>query len=343
MSQLLNPGFSFFGLWEIKWYGVIIACGMLAGIITSLIIAKKKNYRSNIVLDLALVVLPCAIVGARLYYVAFNGVSSFGEIFQIWNGGMAIYGGVIGGLIGIIIYCLVKKFSILETCDLVAPALILGQAVGRWGNFVNNEAYGSLITNPDQFYFPFGVFIERTNWTDIAWQEVQNNLELFGGVTPDGAWFMATFFYESMCSLAIFVGLILITRFVRVRGIVTGAYLVLYGIVRAVLEGLRADPLMIGETIRVSQLLSIIIIAIGLGIIIWKLVEYFNRKKRGEPELISTLLKKPLPETGDAKQKLLTKMKQDVTEQPPAQDINKETKKEKTSRKPPSKKEKDDD
>ncbi|MDR0850588.1 MAG: prolipoprotein diacylglyceryl transferase [Christensenellaceae bacterium] len=293
MSKLLNPGFSFFGLWEIKWYGVIIACGMLAGIITALITAKKKNYRDNLVLDLALVILPCAIVGARLYYVAFYGVGSFAEVFEIWNGGMAIYGGVIGGLIGIIVYCLIRKFSILEVCDLVAPPLILGQAIGRWGNYMNQEAYGSLITNPDQWYFPFGVYIERTNFTDIAWQEVQNNLGLFGGATPDGAWFMATFFYESMCSFVIFVGLILLTRFVNIRGIVTGAYLVLYGIVRSILEGFRADPLMIGDTIRVSQVLSIIIIVIGLGIIGWQLYKYFDRKKKGILQPISTLLKKP--------------------------------------------------
>ena len=133
---------------------------------------------------IALFALPCAIVGARVYYCIFNGVSSFLEIFEVWKGGLAIYGGIIGGFLGLLLCCKIKKYSLAKACDLAAPCLILGQAIGRWGNFFNQEVYGAKITDPALQWFPFGVLL--------------NN----------GEWHYALFFYECIINIIIFIVLL---------------------------------------------------------------------------------------------------------------------------------------
>lgn len=257
--MLLNPGFSFFGLWEIKWYGVIMAMSMLAGILLAFYTCKKKGYKSDIIFDLALAILPLAIVGARLYFCIFYGVSSFSEIFAIWNGGMAIYGGVIGGVIGVFIVSRVKKIPFLDLCDIAAPCLILGQCLGRWGNFVNQEAYG-YPTQGMQF-FPFSVFIDYCNQTACT----------CGG----SGWHMATFFYESFWNAIGVIVLLIILNKVKIRGITTASYFIYYGIGRSIIEGMRTDSLMF-LGLRVSQWLSILLIL--LGVILILLMVYLYKK-----------------------------------------------------------------
>lgn len=262
MKSYNPPADSFFiGSIEIKFYGLIMALSMLFGVLLACKLAKKKGIKSDDVFLLALIVLPCAVVGARLYYCIFYEYNySFKELFNIKQGGLAIYGGVIGGIIGIIIFALIKKnWKIIFTLlDVVAPCLILGQALGRWGNFFNQEAYGNIITNPNLQWFPFGVWIEA-----------------------EQAWFQATFFYESLWNL-IGLGILLVTYYkTKKTGTTTAVYLTWYGIGRTWIEGLRTDSLYIGSTgIRVSQLLSILLVATGVIILIINIIKSVKEKRK---------------------------------------------------------------
>ena len=230
---------------SISWYGVIIGTGFMMAIAVFLGIAHTRKVNGDLVFDLILWIFPFSIVGARLYYVLFSLDKfdwTFMEILAVWNGGLAIYGGIIGGALGLIICCLIKKQNILKIMDLAAPCLILGQAIGRWGNFINQEAYGSLVTSDILKWFPFAVYIESK-----------------------GAWYLATFFYESMLSLIGFFVLLYIVRKFNITGINVACYFIYYGIERVLIEGLRSDSLYIGSTsIRVSQLLSGILVIAGL-------------------------------------------------------------------------------
>ena len=252
-------GFTIFNL-EIKFYGLIMAVAMLLGVLLACKLAKKRNIKSDDIFMLALIVLPCAVVGARLYYCFFYEYNyTYWELFKVWNGGLAIYGGVIGGIVGVVIFALIKKNwkMIFDLFDICAPCLILGQALGRWGNFFNQEAYGNIITNPSQQWFPFAVFIESEN-----------------------AWFQATFFYESIWNF-IGVGLLLLAYYKsKYNGTTTATYLVWYGLGRSWIEGLRSDSLYIGSTgIRVSQLLSILLIAVGVAILSVNIYKRIKSKK----------------------------------------------------------------
>ena len=235
-------------------YGVLIALAIGLGVWLCSRREKRMGLKKDTTVDLALWVVPAALIGARLYYVAFqwdmyrdNPVS----ILYVWRGGLAIYGGVIGGLIGGGAYCLRKKAPFAVLADLVAPALILGQAVGRWGNYFNGEAYGYEIKNAAWQFFPAGVQV-------------------------DGVWHMATFFYESLWD---FLGFLLLWRMrekVTARGNLFLLYLCWYGLGRAVIEGLRTDSLMWGS-VRVSQALSgALVLAAGIALILRR------RKHRGE-------------------------------------------------------------
>ena len=257
-----NPpvdGFSIFGI-EIKFYGLIMAFAMLLGVLLACKLAKKRGVKSDDVFYLALIVLPCAVIGARLYYVIFYEYNySFWEIFNIRQGGLAIYGGVIGGIIGVVVFALIKKNwkLIFVLMDICAPCLILGQALGRWGNFFNQEAYGNIITNSSFQWFPFAVWIEAEN-----------------------AWFQATFFYESLWNL-IGVAILVFTYYKSNQtGTTTAAYLTWYGLGRTWIEGLRTDSLYIGSTgIRVSQLLSIILVVVGVVILSVNIYKTIKSKK----------------------------------------------------------------
>lgn len=253
-------GFTIFN-YEIKFYGLIMALSMLVGTMLACRLAKKRNVKSDDILLLALFVFPFAIIGARLYYCFFYEYNySFKELFNLRQGGLAIYGGVIGGLIGIIIFSIVKRdYKIIGVlCDVIVPCLILCQAIGRWGNFFNQEAYGNLVTDNNLKWFPYAVFIEDKN-----------------------AWYQATFFYESLWNLAGFALLLFVFYRSNLTGTTTGFYLVWYGLGRMIIEGLRSDSLYLGSTsIRVSQLLSFALIFVGVALIIFNIIRN-KRKKNG--------------------------------------------------------------
>jgi len=270
----MNVAFEIFGL-EVKWYGIIIALGVLVACFVAVYNCKRKNLNEDLPFEILLWCFPLAIIGARLYYIAFSGQTySFSEAIAIWNGGMAIYGGLIGGVIGIILFCFFRKQNFLKTLDIIAPSLIIAQSIGRWGNFANQEVYGTIVTNPDLQFFPFSVYIEAL-----------------------GEWHYATFFYESMLNLIGFIVLMWLFKRSNFNGIVTAVYLVWYGIVRFFLEGIRETTEILfipGTEIMVSQVVSLILVALGIGLLIYifrkNIVELFSKIFKGQDLKTSQVL-----------------------------------------------------
>jgi len=232
---------------NIAWYGVIIGFGILMGVLLANYKAKRNGYKSDLIFDFILIALPVAIICARLYYVTFEWEEYLNhplKIFAIREGGLAIYGGVIGGFLSAVVFCKIIKFPILKLIDLAIPSLVLGQAIGRWGNFMNQEAYGAIITNPKLQFFPYGVYIDAVS-----------------------EWHQATFFYESMWNLLLFIIVLIIARKTKKDGILLATYFIGYGIARFFIEGLRTDSLYLFGGVRVSQMLSIFLV-MGGGILL---------------------------------------------------------------------------
>ena len=275
-------GFSIFGL-NVKFYGILMASAFVVGLFLAIKYCKVKGYNENLPYTLLLIVFPSAIVGARLNYVLFTSSQrswTFAQILEIWNGGLMIYGGVIFAVVAIGIYCIIKKQNFVQILDMLAPILILGQAIGRWGNFFNQEAYGSLITNSSFQWFPFGVYIENAHFTESASKQV---LEAFGTTSIEGAWFNATFFYESIWCLGGFFLLHNIFKRTNKIGLCTSTYLAYYGFERFFVEMLRTDSLYIGS-LRVSVLISGIIFLVGAGLLIYYLIQHKKLKKAAKTE-----------------------------------------------------------
>ena len=253
----------------VPWYSALIVLGILATVWLTDAEVKRKSLPRDTAVDVALVTVPCGIVGARLYYVAMtwelfaaNPIS----ILYVWEGGVAIYGGVIGGCIGALIYAKRKKLSFLEIADCVVPGLLLAQAIGRWGNYFNMEAYGPEITNKAFQFFPAGVLIEQ----DGRW-----------------VWHMATFFYESAWNLCGVIALWLLRKRQRQNGNLFCWYLLIYGSGRFIIEQLRQDSLYVGS-LRASQYLSLILCAASAGVLLWRAVK--GDKRRFALALVAALL-----------------------------------------------------
>ena len=233
---------------NIAWYGVIIASGLLLGIVLASMRARRRGWSSDLVLDFILLAVPLAIIGARAYYVAFEWEyfsANPGLIIAINQGGLAIYGAVIGGFLAAFIFSKAAKFPFLKLIDLVIPSLILGQAIGRWGNFVNQEAYGALITNPNLQFFPLAVYIRSL-----------------------GEWHQATFFYESFCNSILLVITLLLGRKGVKDGTLLATYFIGYGLARAVIEGFRTDSLYLFANVRISQVLSAVLVLVGILLLV---------------------------------------------------------------------------
>ena len=233
--------FTLFGR-SIYWYGVIIAAAVLLGTLLACRRERRAGLSDGTVLNFVLLAIPAALVCARIYYVAFSWdlyKDNLLSVFNVRQGGLAIYGGVIGGIAVALLYGRKKGFSFWTLADVCAPSLALGQAIGRWGNFFNQEAFGRL-SPASLSFFPLSVYIEA-----------------------DACWHLATFFYESAWCFLLVLALLLLERirFFKRRGDVFAWYVLLYGFERAVVEGLRTDSLYWG-TLRVSQLLSAAILAV---------------------------------------------------------------------------------
>jgi len=241
----INPIAFSFGPINIYWYGILIASAVVLGLIFAKIRDGKFGIAFDDVEEFVLWAIPVGIIGARLYYVAFSWdlyKNDLLSIFKIWNGGLAIYGGIIGAVLTAVVFCKVKQIKILDLLDYVVPFLALGQAIGRWGNFFNREAYGA---ETDSFFR----------------MEILQSTGEYISVHP-------TFLYESIGLLIIFTLLMLIRR--KFSGQVIAEYFFLYGILRTAIEWLRVDSLMIGN-IKISMILSIVLLVAASIFIIYNI------------------------------------------------------------------------
>lgn len=243
-----REAFRIFGM-PVYWYGIIISFGFLLCIVLALRHCSKYELTPDNILDVVIFATPAAIVGARLYYVAFNWEMYKGNIIEIIDtrkGGLAIYGAVIASLLAGYLYAKVKKIPVYRLFDFAIPYIPLGQAIGRWGNFFNQEAFG---TNTD---LPWGMISPQTK--EYLYRNI-NELASKGIIVEPLKPVHPTFLYESIWNFAIFFFLLKFRDKKKLPGEVLYMYLILYGIGRFFIEGLRTDSLMIGN-MRVSQVLS---------------------------------------------------------------------------------------
>ncbi len=236
--------FELFGI-PIYWYAILIVSSMLIAVIWCKFHDGRFNIKFDDLVDIALVMLPVAIISARLYYVLFSldyYSSNPSEIIQIKNGGLAIYGGIIGGLVVILAFSKIKKLKLLDITDYLAPIIAFCQSIGRWGNYINVEAYG-----------------------------YETNLPIKMEIVEDGIvkYVHPTFLYESICTLAIFIFLSILSKKRKFSGEITYWYIICYSFIRFLIEGLRTDSLMLFNC-RISQLLSLALFIIFSCILVYK-------------------------------------------------------------------------
>lgn len=224
--------FTVFGL-DIMWYGVLMASAMILCVVLALREGKRVNISEDDILNLAIIAIPSGLLGARLYYVIFNWSwysNHLSEILNFRGGGMAIHGALIGGILAGFIYTKAKKINFFKMADTVMIGIPLGQAIGRWGNYINGEAHGGP--------------------TNLPW-----------GIMVDGIKVHPTFLYESIWDLAIFIFLWYFRKHKKYEGQLAIYYLILYSIGRFFIEGLRTDSLMIGP-LRMAQVISLVTIIV---------------------------------------------------------------------------------
>ena len=274
LGLTLNPGKSFtvFGI-EIAYYGVIIALGMLAGALVAYREAKKTGQKVDDYIDFTLYTLIAAIIGARIYYVIFEWDYYSAhplEIFNLRAGGLAIYGGVLASVLTLFIFTKVKKLKFWLMADTAVQGLIIGQIIGRWGNFFNREAFGGYTDSLFAMQLPVA---EAKGIT----QELIEHL-----VTVDGVSYVQvhpTFLYEGTWNLLLFIGICLYKRHKKFDGEIFAIYLMGYGVGRFIIEGLRTDQLVIKALggIAASQVLSIILIVLAVAFVIYNRVQLKKR------------------------------------------------------------------
>lgn len=232
--------FSILGI-DIKWYGILIAFGAFIGIFFALKEAKRVGFKEDDILDFLIIAIPVAIVGLRVYYVIFS-LDYYMQhpelIFNIRNGGLAIHGGLIAAFVTAIVFCKKKNLNILQMADILFPGVAIGQSIGRWGNYINQEAYGGP--------------------TNLPW-----------GIMIGGEKVHPTFLYESIATFCIFIFLTWYNRKKKKsHGETTAFYLILYSIARFFIEGLRTDSLMFFG-MRVAQIVSLAAIVIGILLLMY--------------------------------------------------------------------------
>lgn len=250
---MINPVAFQIGPFSIRWYALCIVSGLILAVYLAMKEAPRKKIIPDDILDFILIAFPVGILGARIYYVAFNGdwaayAKNPIEIIAVWNGGIAIYGGLIAGALVLYFFTQRRLIKTLDLLDIAAPSVMIAQSIGRWGNFFNQEAYGAAVKNLN--YLPD--FIQQQMFID-------------------GAYRQPTFLYESVWNLIGFVLLLILRRrpkFFR-QGEQAAFYLIWYGFGRMIIEGMRTDSLMFAG-LRVSQWLSVLLILVGLAAIVYQ-------------------------------------------------------------------------
>ena len=274
----LNPvAFEVFGI-EIRWYGLCIVTGMILAFVYANYRAKQEGFTLDNLLDVGIYTILFGVLGARLYYVLMkldtyilpgrSAWENFKDMINIRGGGLAIYGGIIAGALTLFVYCRIKKKDWRRLFDLVAPGVMIAQAMGRWGNFFNGEAHGGIVGEGSPLYFlRMGLYPNDLNTSAMAY------------VHP-------TFLYESLWNI---LGFVLINVFIYKRkkfnGQIVLTYAAWYGFGRMFIEGLRTDSLYLGggnSGIRVSQLVGFLCFVIGLGLMIYMFIRTKKQEARGE-------------------------------------------------------------
>ena len=257
----MNPViFTIFGI-DIQWYSILILIGIVIGLILLEKEAKKFKYPKDLIFNICFWAIIMGIIGARLYYVIFNFSyysNNLLEIFAIWNGGLAIHGGIIAGVLTVLFFAKKYHLNFLKLLDMAAPSLILAQAIGRWGNFFNGEAHGIATTHTELKNLLIPEFV-------------------IDGMNIGGVYYLPTFYFESLWCLLGFIILLIIRRLKYIKvGATTCIYLMWYSLGRFFIEAWRTDSLMIGG-FKVAQIISIILFITGLVYLI-----YLSRKGKYE-------------------------------------------------------------
>jgi phosphatidylglycerol:prolipoprotein diacylglycerol transferase len=241
--------FTLFGR-PVYWYGVIIMVGIIVAFAHALWRSKREGVTQDDLFDLAIFIVLFGVLGARLYYVAttWGNYHSFRDVIAIWDGGLAIYGGIIAGILTVLVVCRVKKLNVLKVTDMVAPGVMIAQAIGRWGNFCNGEAFGEVVPEGSLLYpFRMGLVSDFT-----------------GSVMQ---YYHPTFLYESVWNVLGFVLITLSYKHKKFNGQIFLSYLTWYGFGRMFIEGLRTDSLYVGQ-FRISQVVGLLCFLVGSALLI---------------------------------------------------------------------------
>ncbi|EOD7865648.1 prolipoprotein diacylglyceryl transferase [Staphylococcus aureus] len=242
---------------SVRWYGIIIAVGILLGYFVAQRALVKAGLHKDTLVDIIFYSALFGFIAARIYFVIFQWpyyAENPGEIIKIWHGGIAIHGGLIGGFIAGVIVCKVKNLNPFQIGDIVAPSIILAQGIGRWGNFMNHEAHGGPVSR---------AFLEQLHLPNFIIENMYIN----------GQYYHPTFLYESIWDVAGFIILVNIRKHLKL-GEIFFLYLTWYSFGRFFIEGLRTDSLMLTSNIRVAQLVSILLILISISLIIYRRIKY---------------------------------------------------------------------
>lgn len=266
--------FTIFGR-SVAWYGLLITCGMILAVLYAIHIGKFEGISSDDMIDLAFVIIICGVLGARLYYVIFkwdnyvvtdaqnflmNIVETLRNVIAVWEGGLAIYGGILAGLLTAYIFAKKRKIKFLKLFDILVPCVLIGQVIGRWGNFINMEAYGAETTLP----WRMGILYSFMD-TGVA-----------TGVWDVEKYVHPTFLYESLWNLVALICVLLCYKKKKFDGQMFCSYLIWYGFGRMLIESLRADSLMLGN-LRISQGVGFISLILGVVLMV-----YFAKKFKKE-------------------------------------------------------------
>lgn len=276
----VGQSISIFGF-EIAFYGMVIGCGLILGILLAAFLAKKTGQNVDDYFDLALYAVIFSVIGARLYYVIFSWDSykdDFWSVFNIREGGLAIYGAVIAAVITVFLYTKIKKKSFWLMVDTAAPALILGQIIGRWGNFFNREAFGEYTNSLFAMQLP----VDAVRYSDIT-NKMWSHAKVIDGIKYIQV--HPTFLYESLWNVGVLILMLWWMKYKKFEGEIFLMYLFGYGLGRAWIEGLRTDQLLIpGSQIPVSQVLAVVLVIVSASTIWIKTKKAKENVEKEDPE-----------------------------------------------------------
>ncbi len=263
-GKVESVAFTLFGR-EVAWYGIIITCAMLIGLLAAIRLAKRVKITSDDLLEMFLIAIPMAVICARLGYVVVHfkefflienfGFQDFINIFAIWDGGLTIISGAPGGIFGGWLWSKWRKVDFLRLSDVIICVMLLSQGLGRWGNFFNQEIYGKLITNESWQFFPAAVYIARL-----------------------GGFYQATFFYEMVLDILGFFAIYLISRRLLLRGSGVPLYAITYGLIRFIMEFMRVESDINTHGVNYTQILCSVVIVAAAA---WLTYLIIRQKKKG--------------------------------------------------------------